>query len=72
MANGTVFHEDDELLGHDSDDKEDWHGSRGEDTEASEDSGDEDRASNYKLQRPDASLLSRAVTKLISVHLVLI
>lgn len=64
MPDGTVVDEDGELADCDSD-LEEVTGDSGKDIEASDDSEDEDKATDYKRQKPDATLLPRAVTKVI-------
>lgn len=66
MADGTLVDEDGDLIDCDSDQEDVSALEEGEDMEASDDSEDEDDAPDYKLQKPDASLLQRAVTKVMS------
>lgn len=66
MADGTLVDEDGDLIDCDSDQEDVSALEEGEDMEASDDSEDEDDAPDYKLQKSDASLLQRAVTKVMS------
>lgn len=61
LADGTMVDDTGEVM---SDCEDSGHEKEaGNDVEASDDSEDENQAPDYKIQKPDASLLPRAVTK---------
>lgn len=64
IADGKVYDEDGEVPGNETDSELDSQGEEvGKDVEASDDSEDEAKAPDCKIQKPDAALLPRAVTK---------